>query len=64
LPDQRRTRRAQAEDGGEVWFDCLVGCAVAANLAGATLPGVIAVRKRKRERVDFREWQRRAREGR
>jgi len=46
------------------WFDCLVGCAVAANLAGASLPGVIQVRKRKRERVDFGEWQRRAREGR
>jgi len=46
------------------WFDCLVGCAVAANLAGASLPGIIQVRKRKRERVDFGEWQRRAREGR
>ncbi|HUW33089.1 MAG TPA: hypothetical protein VM223_15890 [Planctomycetota bacterium] len=38
--------------------------AVAANLAGASLPGIIQVRKRKRERVDFGEWQRRAREGR
>ncbi|HUW30641.1 MAG TPA: terminase gpA endonuclease subunit [Planctomycetota bacterium] len=45
------------------WFDCLVGCAVAANLAGATLPGVIQVRKRRRERVDFGEWQRRVRDG-
>ena len=46
------------------WLDCLVGCAVAANLAGATVPGVIAVRRRKRERVSFAEMQRRAREGR
>jgi len=43
------------------WLDCLVGCAAAASLAGASLPGVIEVRRPKRERVDFAELQRQAR---
>ena len=45
------------------WLDCLVGCAVAASMLGATLPGTGATKRKKRERVDFGEWQRRAREG-
>ena len=64
---KRTGRRGKANEESwpdNYWFDCLVGCAAAANLAGATLPGVIEARRRKRERVDVGEWQRRAREGR
>jgi len=40
------------------WLDCLVGCAVAASIQGATLPGMdvfVAVRK---SRVKLSELQR------
>ncbi|HUU70404.1 MAG TPA: terminase gpA endonuclease subunit [Planctomycetota bacterium] len=45
------------------WLDCLVGCAVAASMLGATLPGTSATKRKKRERVDFGEWQRGVRDG-
>ena len=32
------------------WLDCLVGCAVAASMLGATLPGLEPVRQQRRKR--------------
>ncbi len=43
------------------WLDCVVGCAVAASMLGAVLPGSGAEAKRPRERVSLAELQRRAR---
>jgi hypothetical protein len=37
------------------WFDCTVGCAVAASIQGATLVGMDAVGKKTKERVSFKE---------
>ncbi|MCA9221525.1 MAG: phage terminase large subunit family protein [Planctomycetales bacterium] len=43
------------------WFDCLVGCAVAASMQGAVLEGTQAVATPKPQRVSFAELQRRKR---
>ena len=43
------------------WFDCLVGCAVAASMQGAVLEGTQAVAAPKPQRVSFAELQRRKR---
>jgi phage terminase large subunit GpA-like protein len=40
------------------WFDCLVGCAVAASMQGAVLFGTEAVTPTKRQRLSFAELQR------
>ncbi|MEX0653675.1 MAG: terminase gpA endonuclease subunit [Phycisphaeraceae bacterium] len=40
------------------WLDCLVGCAVAASIQGATLAGVESVASRTRQRVKLSELQR------
>ena len=41
------------------WFDCLVGCAVAASIQGAVLFGTEALTARSRERVSFAQLQQR-----
>jgi hypothetical protein len=43
------------------WLDCLVGCAVAASMLGATLVGEKAARPGQRKRVSFRAMQEAAR---
>jgi len=48
--------RASATDNH--WFDCLVGCAVAASMQGVVLPGTDAVAPSRRPRVSFAELQR------
>jgi phage terminase large subunit GpA-like protein len=40
------------------WLDCLVGCAVAASMAGATLAAAQPVRQQRRERVRLSKLQR------
>jgi hypothetical protein len=44
------------------WFDCLVGCAVAASIQGVSLPGLSATPGRDHRRVSFAELQRRRRQ--
>jgi hypothetical protein len=44
------------------WFDCLVGCAVAASMQGAVLLGTNDLSPTKRHRVSFAELQRRRRQ--
>ena len=41
------------------FFDCLVGCAVAASMSGATLPGFEPVQERRRKRYTQRDLRRR-----
>jgi len=43
------------------WLDCLVGCAVAASIQGAILPGTDAKAPPRRERVKLSDLQRRRR---
>jgi hypothetical protein len=43
------------------WFDCLVGCAVAASIQGAVLPGTDVKSSAKRERVKLSSLQRKQR---
>jgi hypothetical protein len=43
------------------WFDCLVGCAVAASMQGVVLPGTDGQVTTRRQRVSFAELQRRRR---
>ena len=40
------------------WFDCLVGCAVAASMQGSVLPGTHTLSGSRRERVSFTHMQR------
>ena len=40
------------------WLDCLVGCAVAASIQGASLPGVADGPARPRQRIRLSELQR------
>ncbi|QDU76909.1 Phage terminase large subunit (GpA) [Bremerella volcania] len=55
--------KMRPERGDNHWFDCLVGCAVAASIQGAVLAGTgSAFGPAKRERVSFAELQRRRRE--
>ena len=42
------------------WLDCLVGCAVAASIQGAILPGTDVKAEVKRQRVRLSDLQRRA----
>jgi len=53
--------KQRPERGDNHWFDCLVGCAVAASIQGVILPGTDGQAVAKRERVSFAELQRRAR---
>jgi len=50
--------KLRPERGDNHWFDCLVGCAVAASMQGTTLPGTDGVAPVKRQRVSFAELQR------
>jgi len=43
------------------WLDCLVGCAVAASIQGAILPGTDVCRREKRSRIKLSDLQRGAR---
>jgi len=45
------------------WFDCLVGCAVAASMLGCTLPGTQATQGPPRKRIRLSELQQRRRSG-
>jgi phage terminase large subunit GpA-like protein len=49
--------KQRPERGDNHWFDGLVGCAVAASIQGAVLPGTDAKEIAKRERVSFAELQ-------
>jgi hypothetical protein len=51
--------KMRPERGDNHWFDCLVGCAVAASMQGATLLGAGGTAPPTRERVSFAELQRR-----
>lgn len=53
--------KLRPERGDNHWFDCVVGCAVAASMQGAALLGTGGVAPPKRERVSFAELQRRRR---
>jgi len=52
--------KQRPERGDNHWFDCLVGCAAAASIQGAVLPGTDGQAAQKRDRVSFASWQRRA----
>ena len=43
------------------WLDCLVGCAVAASIQGAILPGTDVKAPPRRERMKLSDLQRRRR---
>ena len=51
--------KMRPERGDNHWLDCLVGCAVAASMQGATLLGTGGTAPPKRERVSFADLQRR-----
>ena len=51
--------KLRPERGDNHWFDCLVGCAVAASMQGATLLGTGGTVSPKREKISFAELQRR-----
>jgi phage terminase large subunit GpA-like protein len=51
--------KMRPERGDNHWFDCLVGCAVAASMQGTVLFGTEAVRPQRRQRVSFADLQRR-----
>ena len=53
--------KMRPERGDNHWFDCLVGCAVAASIQGAVLEGTQAAVSVSRQRVSFAEMQRRRR---
>jgi len=54
--------KIRPERGDNHWFDCLVGCAVAASIQGAVLDGTRRTTEPvKRKRVSFAELQRRRR---
>ncbi len=50
--------KQRPERGDNHWFDCLVGCAVAASIQGAVLFGTDGKAPAKRERVSFASMQR------
>jgi phage terminase large subunit GpA-like protein len=54
--------KQRPERGDNHWFDCLVGCAVAASIQGVVLEGTGGPVAVKRERVSFAELQRRRRQ--
>ncbi|MFN4260885.1 MAG: terminase gpA endonuclease subunit [Gemmataceae bacterium] len=49
--------KVRPERGDNHWFDCLVGCAVAASMLGVVLPGTDGIAPAKRERVSFARMQ-------
>jgi hypothetical protein len=51
--------KLRASNNDNHWWDCLVGAAVAASIQGISLPE--HAEKRKREKVNFAQWQREAR---
>lgn len=53
--------KVRPEQSDNHWLDCLVGCFVAASMQGALLFGTDRPTAPKRERVSFRELQRRKR---
>ncbi|MCX7700078.1 MAG: phage terminase large subunit family protein [Gemmataceae bacterium] len=53
--------KQRPERGDNHWFDCLVGCAVAASIQGVVLPGTDRQAPAKRERVSFAAMQRKRR---
>jgi len=53
--------KMRPQRGDNHWFDCLVGCAVAASMQGAVLLGMQSVAVPKRKRVSFSEMQKRRR---
>lgn len=50
--------KMRPERGDNHWFDCLVGCAVAASMQGVILDGMDGGLRVKRDRVSFAELQR------
>ena len=56
--DEWKARPGQPDNH---WLDCLVGCAVAASMQGALLFGTDGEPTRRRERVSFKELQKRKR---
>jgi hypothetical protein len=56
--------RLRPEKPDNHWWDCLVGCAVAASMAGAALAVGGAAEHKGRKRVSYRDMQARARAGR
>jgi len=56
--DEWKLRPAATENH---WFDCLVGCAVAASMQGVTLPGTELRPGRPRRRIRLSELQGRKR---
>jgi len=53
--------KARPEQPDNYWLDCLVGCAVGASMQGAMLFGADLPSAPRRERVSFKEFQRRKR---
>jgi hypothetical protein len=54
--------KQRPERGDNHWFDCLVGCAVAASVQGVVLPGTDGAAVVKRGRVSFARLQHRRRQ--
>ena len=50
--------KQRPERGDNHWFDCVVGCAVAASMQGVSLPGAESLAAKKLGRVSFAELQR------
>ena len=50
--------KQRPERGDNHWFDCVVGCAVAASMQGVSLPGAESLASKKPGRVSFAELQR------
>jgi hypothetical protein len=50
--------KQRPERGDNHWFDCVVGCAVAASMQGVSLPGAESLAAKKQGRVSFAELQR------
>jgi hypothetical protein len=51
--------KQRPERGDNHWFDCVVGCAVAASMQGVSLPGADNLVSKRQGRVSFAELQRR-----
>jgi hypothetical protein len=51
--------KQRPERGDNHWFDCVVGCAVAASMQGVALPGADSLSAKRQGRVSFAELQRR-----
>jgi hypothetical protein len=49
--------KSRPERGDNHWFDCVVGCAVAASMQGASLKEFYEVSTQKKSRVSFAEIQ-------